>query len=57
MNDPKQREPLGERRIKSLEEAVLHANGEIALTTTNLAGADEPSAAGGVGWTRQEAPR
>jgi len=57
MNDPKQREPLGERRIKSLEEALLHANGEIALTTTPLAEADEPSAAGGVNRARQEAPR
>ncbi len=57
MNDPKPREPLGERRIKSLEEALLHANGEIALTPTPLAEADEPSAAGGVNRARQEAPR
>jgi putative transcriptional regulator len=42
MKSPKNRKPLFERLKTGLEEAILHARGEIALKTTSLEMPDRP---------------
>ena len=47
MKDQRKRLPVAEQIRKGLEEAILHAKGEITLKTTTLEMPDRPSEVGG----------